>query len=138
MELDKALDNWLANIIQAQHFTNAEKAHITGAGAKVLSKHLEDMTKQKHYRVHIKGKTDTHLSDAVTYRKTDIDGARTGVSTVGFTPEKAYIARFLNDGTKYIAADHFVDNAREEAKSEVIAAETEVYQQTLHKKWGDN
>lgn len=117
--------------------SNSEKAKITGVGAEVLSQHLENVTKEKHYRTRIKGRSDTHLADSITYRRTNIDGVRTGVSTVGFTPEKAHIARFLNDGTKYIAADHFVDNARTEVKPAVVAAETEAYHKLISKKWGE-
>ena len=131
------MNNWLDNVVRTQHLSNAEKAKITGVGAEVLSQHLENVTKEKHYRTRIKGRSDTHLADSITYRRTNIDGVRTGVSTVGFTPEKAHIARFLNDGTKYIAADHFVDNARIEAKPEVVAAETEAYQKLIRRKWGD-
>jgi hypothetical protein len=42
----------------------------------------------------------------------------------------------LNDGTKYIRADHFVDNARDDAKDAVFAAEAEKYQAIIAKSNG--
>lgn len=137
MELDKALTTWLDNVQQTVHLTPSETATVTGAGAKVLSYHLRDTTKRKHYRVRVTGQDDTHLADAVTYQRTDIDGDKTGASTVGFTVNKAYIARFLNDGTKRIRGDHFVDVARQDAKNKVIAAEAAKYQELVRRKWGD-
>ena len=67
------------------------------------------------------------MSEDISSAAGDIDGDHNGSSTVGFH-NKAYIARFLNDGTKYIRADHFVDNARDDAKDAVFAAEAEKYQ----------
>ncbi|WP_288528292.1 HK97 gp10 family phage protein [uncultured Secundilactobacillus sp.] len=137
MELDAALTQWMAELDHATHLTIAEKATVTGAGAKVLANGLAEVIRQKHFRVHIKGRSDTHLANAVNYRKTDIDGEKTGVSSVGFAPDKAYIARFLNDGTKYIVGDHFVDQTREAMHGEVVKAERKAYRQIMQRKWSE-
>ncbi len=137
MELDKALTTWLDNVENTTRLSPSEMSQITDAGAKVLADHLKGVTKQKHYRTRIKGQDSTHLANKVTHQATDIDGDKTGASTAGFTPDKAYIARFLNDGTKYIKGDHFVDNARVEIKDKVIAAEAGKYQELVRRKWGD-
>ena len=136
MELDKALTVWLDNVEKTAHLSPSEMAEVTDAGARVLADHLKTVTKQKHYRTRIKGQASTHLANQITHQSTDADGEKNGISTVGFS-DKAYIARFLNDGTKYIPGDHFVDNARQEAKQRVIAAEAVKYQELTRRKWGE-
>ncbi|MUV40585.1 HK97 gp10 family phage protein [Levilactobacillus brevis] len=136
MELDKALTIWLDNVENTAHLSPSEMSQVTDAGAAVLADHLKEVTKQKHYRTRVKGQDSTHLANKVTHQATDIDGEKTGASTVGFTDE-AYIARFLNDGTKYIRGDHFVDNSRQEVKNKVIAAEAVKYQELIRRKWGE-
>ncbi|MGF7437899.1 HK97-gp10 family putative phage morphogenesis protein [Lentilactobacillus senioris] len=136
VELDKALSDWLDNITEKVQLTTAEKAEITGAGAKVLADDLKEVTREKHYRERKKGRSTTHLADSVLYRKTDIDGAKTGVSTVGFDVKKQHIARFLNDGTKFIKGDHFVENTRRESQNKVVAAEKEAYTRIMKRKGG--
>ena len=100
----------------------AVKTEMTVAGAKVLAGHLKEATpRSKHNDVKY-----GHLQDNVVYQPTDIDGEANGSSTVGYG-KKAYVARFLNDGTVKMKATHFVDNARREASDEVFKAQRAVY-----------
>lgn len=43
----------------------------------------------------------------------------------------------MNDGTKRIRGDHFVDDARDDAKNDVFAAEAEEYRKIIAKINGD-
>lgn len=95
---------------------------MTTAGAKILAEDL----KKKTPRTGRKNVKYGHLQDNVTYESTDIDGERNGSSVVGFG-KKAYVARFLNDGTVKMKATHFVDNARREAADKVFAAQKAIF-----------
>lgn len=98
------------------------KRKMTEAGAKVLAEKLKEATpRTKHNDVKY-----GHLQDNVTYQDTDIDGEENGSSTVGYG-KKAYVARFLNDGTVKMPATHFVDNVRRESSDEVFKAQREAY-----------
>lgn len=99
-----------------------QKQRITQAGAKVLEKNLQEVTPVSK----LNRKKDKHLKEYVMSQNTNIDGQEDGSSTVGFG-KKAYIARFLNDGTVKMPATHFVDNAVNESKTEVLIANKAEY-----------
>lgn len=99
-----------------------QKQRITQAGAKVLEKNLQEVTPVSK----LNRKKDKHLKEYVMSQNTNIDGQEDGSSTVGFG-KKAYIARFLNDGTVKMPATHFVDNAVNESKTEVLLADKAEY-----------
>lgn len=102
------------------------KRKMTEAGAKVLAEKLKEATpRTKHNDVKY-----GHLQDNVTYQDTDIDGEENGSSTVGYG-KKAYVARFLNDGTVKMPATHFVDNVRRESSDEVFKAQREAYDKLM-------
>ncbi|KRL02981.1 HK97-gp10 family putative phage morphogenesis protein [Liquorilactobacillus capillatus] len=104
---------------------------ITNEGAGVLAKHLKaEADKHRSTRKDVKY---GHLADNIVVQNTDIDGEKNGNSVVGFG-QKAYVARFLNDGTKNMAATHFVDNARREAKDDVLKAQWNKYKEITRKK----
>lgn len=110
--------------------TKRQEAEITNAGAKVLKDAYYDATKDKHYDASREVGKMKHLADTVTSVNTDIDGDQTGASTVGFevTPQNhARIARFLNDGTRYIKGDHFIDRAITDHKDEALLVQAEMY-----------
>ncbi|MEK1410045.1 HK97-gp10 family putative phage morphogenesis protein [Limosilactobacillus fermentum] len=121
---------------QIEAFVNkAEKALVpdhdtqkamTSAGAKVLAEKLREATPRTNHKDVKYG----HLQDNVMSQDTDINGEDNGNSTVGFG-KKAYIARFLNDGTIKMGATHFVDNARRNATDEVFVAQQKVYEERL-------
>lgn len=58
----------------------------------------------------------------------DIDGTDNGNSVAGFH-QKAYIARFLNDGTIKMPATHWVDRTRSEVADKVFEAEHKAYEE---------
>lgn len=132
-----------------------DKVKVTKAGAQVFAKELEDVYKQKHYR-HRKTGEDPHLTDSVIMQNTNIDGMKDGSSTVGFNQEKAYIANFIENGTKFpmytkrghrykhagqvnITADHVIANLRANpnVQAKMLKAEAKAYNKILKKK-GDN
>lgn len=129
----ETINSWLEDVKDATTLSISEKARITQAGAKVFQKRLEEVTRSKHYRNHKTG-DEIHLAGSVVMQNKDIDGIKNGNSTVGFDEEHAYIARFLNDGTKFITGDHFVDNLMQSAQEDVFAAEQAEYQKILKEK----
>ena len=132
MDMDEALGQWLKQVSKAAQLSVSEQEKITKAGADVYAKKLAETTKEKHPNTKGDGGKYGHLSEDISSAAGDIDGDHNGSSTVGFG-NKDYIARFLNDGTKYIRADHFVDNSRDDAKDDVFSAEAEKYQEIIAK-----
>ena len=132
MDMDEALGQWLKQVSKAAQLSVSDQEKITKAGADVYAEKLAETTKEKHPDTKGTGGKYGHLSEDISGKKGDIDGDHNGSSTVGFG-NKAHIARFLNDGTKYIRADHFVDNARDDAKDAVFAAEQEKYEAIIAK-----
>lgn len=103
-----------------------QKQRITQARAKVLEKNLQEVTPVSK----LNRKKDKHLKEYVMSQDTNVDGQEDGSSTVGFG-KKAYIARFLNDGTVKMPATHFVDNAVNESKKEVLLANKAEYDKIM-------
>lgn len=116
----------LSNIDEKVIPDTTTKRKMTGAGAKVLAEKLKEATPRTKHRDVKYG----HLQDNVTYQDTDIDGEENGSSTVGYG-KKAYVARFLNDGTVKMKATHFVDNVRRESSDEVFKAQRETYDKLM-------
>ena len=132
MDMDVALDQWLKQVSKAAQLSITDQEKITKAGADVLADKLREATKAKHPDTKGNGGKYGHLSDNIISAKGDIDREHNGTSTTGFG-DKAFVARFLNDGTKTIRGDHFVDNARDDAKDAVFTAEAEEYQAIIAK-----
>ena len=132
MDMDEALGKWLKQVSKAAELSISDQEKITKAGADVYAEKLAETTKEKHPDTKGTGGKYGHLSEDISGKKGDIDGDHNGSSTVGFG-DKAFVARFLNDGTKNIRGDHFVDNARDDAKDAVFAAEAEKYQEIISK-----
>ncbi|NIG82752.1 HK97-gp10 family putative phage morphogenesis protein [Lacticaseibacillus casei] len=135
MDMDEALGQWLKQVSKAAELSISDQEKITKAGADVYAKKLAETTKEKHPNTKGDGGKYGHLSEDISSAAGDIDGDHNGSSTVAFG-NKAYIARFLNDGTKNIRGDHFVDNARDDAKDVVFAAEADKYQAIIAKSNG--
>lgn len=112
--------------------TPSQKAEITKQGAEILEKSYYDATKAKHYDDHREVGKVKHLADAVMSQNSDIDGDKTtGTSTVGYMVDPinhARIARFLNNGTRYIKGDHFIDKAIEDSKEDILQAQFKEYE----------
>lgn len=102
-----------------------KQSQITHAGAEVLADEIKKAAKQHHYT---DSKVTVHMADDIHIADGDITGAKNGTTTVGFYT-KGHIARFLNDGTKFIKADHWLDVALEQAKPKVISAMVKKYKE---------
>ena len=132
--------------------TVEDKAKLTKAGADVFAKELESEYKANHYRHRQTGK-DLHLADSVMAQNTNVDGMKNGSSTVGFSKDKAYIANFIENGTKFpmytskgrkykhggqvaINGDHVIDNLRNDSKlqDKIVEAQAAVYKQIVDRR----
>lgn len=125
--LEDDLIRWYKSVVKNATLTTEQKEEITHAGAEAYARQLREVTKEKHYREH----DGYHLMDAIKVQKGDLDNTRDGSSVVGFTNDhnRAHIARFLNDGTRYIQGDHFVDNTREQAREAVFEAQARKFKE---------
>lgn len=132
MDMDEALEQWLNQVSKAAQLSIKDQEKITKAGADVLATKLQEATKAKHPDTKGTGGKYGHLSEDISSAAGDVDHEHNGKSTAGFG-DKAYIARFLNDGTKRIRGDHFVDDARDDAKNDVFAAEQAEYNKIIDK-----
>ncbi|KRM26506.1 HK97 gp10 family phage protein [Schleiferilactobacillus harbinensis] len=132
MDMSEALDQWLKQVSKAAQLSIKDQEKITKAGADVLADKLQEATKEKHPDTKGDGGGYGHLSEDIKSSTGDIDGEHNGQSVAGFG-DKAFVARFLNDGTKHIHGDHFVDNARDDAKDAVFMAEAEKYKEIIAK-----
>lgn len=112
----------------------AKRKAMTAAGASVYAEALRKETKSRHYQAGRKIGKVKHLADSITFDNKDVDGIDNGNSVAGFTGKDesginhARIARFLNDGTKYITGDSFVDKTRKESVAAVFEAERKIYE----------
>ncbi|MGK9299642.1 HK97-gp10 family putative phage morphogenesis protein [Melissococcus plutonius] len=130
--MDNFIDQLNGLCVQSEKLipTTKQKAKMTAAGAEVYEKALKSNTPRSDHD----DKKAPHLQDAITSQNMDINGEENGNSIVGFA-KKAYIARFLNDGTKKMKATHFVDNTRKQTEEDVFKAERTIYDQLIK---GDN
>lgn len=132
MDMSEALDEWLKQVSKAAQLSIKDQEKITKAGADVLAEKLQEATKEKHPDTKGSGGKYGHLSEDISASTGDVDGEHNGKSVTGFG-DKAFIARFLNDGTKKLRGDHFVDDARDDAKDAVFEAEAEEYKAIIAK-----
>jgi len=140
-DLSEQLDEMLQEIGGVVNLTIEEREEITQAGADVLAKNLKQATKDAgHYNANRKVGDMTHLADSIKIGK--LKGTVTdGSSAVGFTKPDAdhsRIARFLNDGTRYIKGDSFIDNARDNSSEEVLKAQSKVFKRIVEEKRGSS
>lgn len=122
--------------------TVEDKQKVTKAGAEVFAKELGAEYKSKHYRHRATGK-NPHLAESVVAQNTNVDGMKNGFSTVGLPKEKAYIANFIENGTKNpmytskgrkykhggqvaVNADHVIEKLRNnpQLQAKVLEAQT--------------
>lgn len=138
-DLSEQLDEMLQEIGGVVNLTIEEREEITQAGADVLAKNLKQATKDAgHYNANREVGKMTHLADSVDVG--NLDGTKADGSTaVGFTRKDANharIARFLNDGTRFIQGDSFIDNARDNSSDEVLTAQSKVFKRIVEGKRG--
>ena len=132
--------------------TVEDKAKLTKAGADVFAKELESEYKANHYRHRTTGK-DPHLAESVMAQNANVEGMKNGSSTVGFSKDKAYIANFIENGTKFpmytskgrkykhggqvaINGDHAIENLRNDSKlkDKIVEAQAAVYKQIVDRR----
>jgi len=115
------LASWLKDVHKLVP-NEAEQEKITKAGAKKLADNLTEVTRKKHYSNH-KDEKYGHMADNISYNSNDIDGEHDGSSIVGWTNKYHDMnAMRLNDGTKHIKADHFVDDNLADSQDDVFNA----------------
>lgn len=121
------LESWLKDVHKLVP-NEAEQEKITEAGARKLADNLTEATRKKHYSSH-KDEKYGHMADNVSYQSTDIDGEHDGSSIVGWTNKYHDMnAMRLNDGTKHIKADHFVDENLANSQDDIFNAMLNEYQ----------
>ncbi|WP_338230606.1 HK97-gp10 family putative phage morphogenesis protein [Lactiplantibacillus paraxiangfangensis] len=126
-DLDKQLDNWLGQVKDLIPDVKT-KQKMTAAGGEVLKKNLVQETKSKHYTDRNGTSKNPHLADELA-----VDHDDDGNSGVGFH-KKAYIARFLDEGTKYRPGDHFYEATINRSKKDVLDAMRTVYDKSSSEK----
>lgn len=109
MDLDEALkmivDDWGK---KTAYLTIANKDEITHAGGQIFKDELHDRVKRAHY-THRHNLKYGHMADNI------ITHTEHGYTDIGWNNfHDAHTARFLNDGTKFIPADHIVTDARQD------------------------
>lgn len=134
------------------NMTVEDKQKVTKAGADVFANELESEYKANHYRHRTTGK-DPHLADSVMAQNTNVDGMKNGSSTVGFSKDKAYIANFIENGTKFpmytskgrkykhggqvaINGDHTIDNLRNDTQlqAKILEAQALEYKKIIDRR----
>lgn len=108
------------------HMTMAKRQAVTLAGGHEFEKRLKQVTRERHYSKRNEVQYG-HMADTIGAEAHD------GVTDVGFDKHHAYIARFLNDGTKKDPADHFVTNLRQDKETikAVVKAEKDALKKEL-------
>ena len=134
------------------NMTVEDKQKVTKAGADVFANELESEYKTNHYRHRTTGK-DPHLADSVMTQNTNVDGMKNGASVVGFSKDKAYIANFIENGTKFpmytskgrkykhgeqvaINGDHTIDNLRNDSQlqAKILEAQALEYKKIIDRR----
>lgn len=130
-----ALNEWFEDVKKLADISTADQLLITSAGAEVYKEALEEVTNRKH-RTHYNRKVYGHMADSILLAKKNPDGQRDGTCTVGFDQYHALNAWHLNDGTKFIAGDHFITNTQENTAKTVLLAEKAAYTALIAKRGG--
>lgn len=131
-----------------------DRAAITKAEAQVFKQALKEKTRAKHYRSRVTGES-VHLADSIISQNRSVDGFKNGHSAVGWSEDKAYIANFIENGTKFpmyskkgrkfkhpgqvaVTADHFVRDLRDDPvlKNRMLQAGAKKYAQIIRKRGG--
>lgn len=136
VSFDEALNDWLKTVATVTDLTAEEQSKITKAGAEVFKKELEDTTRREHYRKDVTHSQRKHLADDIAVQTADVDGRKTGKTTVGWQDKmNATIARWLNDGTIKMRGDHFVTNVQQDKaiQRKVLLAEKAEYEKIVRK-----
>ncbi|OIK55723.1 phage head-tail adapter protein [Oenococcus oeni] len=127
------LVDWSDNLLHAYILSSSLHSHLTNSFSFFFSIFFSFSFLSPHY-YNLKSGDDPHLADSVIDEATNISGETDVTSIVGFSNKKAYIARFLNDGTKFIKGDDYLDKVRNACLNEIFKAENAEYQKILKEK----
>lgn len=139
LNLAEGLQKWLKSVEETTAKMPVEdRWAIEDAGASVFMKHLQEVTSAKHRSTHNDGGYG-HAADNISMSH---DKAGTGYYQddqhvrVGW--KKRYHAMNMmrvNDGTKKVIGDHFVDNLREDpaVQDEMLKAEKQAFDKAVKK-----
>lgn len=104
------LDSMIQAVGGVVNLTIEEREEINNAGAELMRNAVAKATKDKHYQDRKDGKVK-HLADSVEVGQ--LEGSiQDGSRAVGYEKadaNHARIARFLNDGTKKLKGDSYID-----------------------------
>lgn len=127
---------WKKQVQKMATLSMKEQAQITKAGGDALVEEIHDKAKQSHYSKKSNPKWG-HMADTVISQGKNVDGKVDGTSTVGWGDSlNAQKARWLNDGTRKMAGDHWLTNLRDssQVQSKVFQAQEKEYKALLKKK----
>lgn len=129
------LDSMLQAVGGVVNLTIEEREEINGAGAEVIQTALAKVTKEKHYHDHKTGSVK-HLSDSVEVGQ--LEGSiQDGSRAIGYSTKDANharIARFLNDGTKKLKGDSYIDETVAHNAEKAQQAQIDKMQDVLDRK----
>ncbi|NME21799.1 phage tail protein [Lactobacillus reuteri] len=135
--LDDALDLFVKQLEKSTKLNVVEKQTITQAGGAVFRDHLREETSAKHRSNH-NDKTWGHAADNIDMYSPRGNSSKYGTlfgdTLVGWKNRyHAMNMERLNDGTRFIKADHFVTNLRNDptVRSEILAAEKAAYSKIM-------
>lgn len=119
------------------NLTIEEREAINLAGGEVLQKAIAEVTHTKHYQDRKEGKVK-HLADSIEIGK--LEGSiEDGSRAVGYATDDANharIARLLNDGTKKLEGDSYIDKTVASTAEAVQQAKIDKLQSILDEKGG--
>lgn len=98
-DFSEELDAFATKLEGLANLSLADKEEISKAGAKVYEKELTRVTRQRHFRF-IKTNKSPHLAENIGIKVGNRSGERKGSYTVGWGHETAYIANFIENGTR--------------------------------------
>ena len=135
--LGDALDLFVQQLEKSTKLNVVEKQTITESGGAVFRDHLREVTNAKHRSSH-NDKTWGHAADNIDMYSPRGNSSKYGTllgdTLVGWKNRyHAMNMQHLNDGTRFIKADHFVTNLRNDqtVRSEILAAEKAAYSKIM-------
>ena len=93
-DLGQALQEWYNEVANLANLETKEQQQITQAGAKVFADELQKVTP-------VSNRNSKHAKDSIITQNKNVDNQVDGSSTVGYSEDKGFIMRFMNDGTKF-------------------------------------
>lgn len=97
---DDVIEESLMLIDDVTKFSVEDKEQINEVDARIYSEHLKSILKSRHYTT-VQGDDEIHLADAVKIQRKSFSNIRNGSVRVGFDNSKAYIANFIENGTRF-------------------------------------